>query len=253
MKYFFWKLANYYGLIMGWPLFAPIHKAIVIFALHGLGYDNAHYSGERRFLKLLKSKNVRVALDVGANVGSYSEDLVAIVGCRVYSIEPAHASFVELQKRASTSNGLIIPLNYAVSDSDSVAKLYSRSATCEKASLHDDGETSVVQEVAVKTLDSIVGEQGNPQIDFVKIDIEGFEREALRGMTFAPRFIQFEFNGHHVRRGVTLKSIVDQVPSGYSVVRLLPHGMIPVRDDAHIDNIFMFSNYVAYKNGELVV
>lgn len=251
MKHLFWKVANYYGLVMGWPLFAPFHKAVVIFALHGLGYDNICFSGERKFLQLLKTKNIRVAIDVGANVGAYAQDLVSILGCTVYAVEPAQSSYEELQKKVVSSNGKIIPFKYAVSSSDGVATLYSRDAMSEKASLLDDGVTTIKQEVVVRTLDSIVKEIKEEKIDFIKIDIEGYELEALSGMSFAPRFIQFEFNSHHVRKGVTLKSIVDALPAGYTVARLLPHGMVPIRSHAHIDNIFMFSNYVAYKKEEL--
>lgn len=250
MKYLFWKAANFYGLIMGWPLFAPIHKAIVIIALHGLGYDNILFSGENHFLKLLKKKNVRVAIDVGANIGSYSNNLVSILGCKVYAIEPAQSSFEQLEKIASQSGEKIIPLKYAVSNIEGTATLYSRDAVSEKASLSDDGVSTIQQDVVVRTLDAIVAEIKEEAIDFVKIDIEGYELEALSGMSFTPRFIQFEFNGHHVRRGVTLASIVDRLPEGYIVCRLLPHGLTPIRRHSHIDNIFMFSNYVAFKKGE---
>lgn len=44
--------------------------------------------------------------------------------------------------------------------------------------------------VPVTTLDLLAREYGEPE--FVKIDVEGFEINVLRGMTFRPRYLSFE-------------------------------------------------------------
>jgi FkbM family methyltransferase len=45
--------------------------------------------------------------------------------------------------------------------------------------------------VPVTTLDLLAKEFGEPE--YVKIDVEGFELNVLRGMTFRPRYLSFEF------------------------------------------------------------
>ena len=86
--------------------------------------------------------------------------------------------------------------------------------------------------------------------DLLKVDTEGFEFEVLMGARefirfHRPRFIQIEFNLHHLFRGHTLK-VITQNLEGYLLFRLLPnrHGMTLCEINDFTSSIFQYSNYV---------
>jgi len=47
--------------------------------------------------------------------------------------------------------------------------------------VNDDANIGNTEEVEVRTLDEVLAEAGNPKLDFISIDVEGFELQVLRG------------------------------------------------------------------------
>jgi FkbM family methyltransferase len=66
--------------------------------------------------------------------------------------------------------------------------------------------------VPVTTLDALVGKHGAPA--FIKIDVEGFEKEALQGLSRAVKALSFEFT--IIQRDVALACIERCVALGYT-------------------------------------
>lgn len=247
MKNFFWLFGNYYGKVFGWKLLAPVHHALINLSCHALGYGNAlssSCSGEKNFVSTIVSKyNPKVIVDVGANVGAYSTLLLEATSATVVAIEPNPHCFEKLQSLPNR----VITVNAAVSDVEGSATLSMRSVYDEKASLDKSFGQGEQVSVIVRRLDNLLKEKGFSNVDFVKIDTEGHEREVLLSLgSLRPTIIQFEFNIHHLDRGHTLFSLTE-ILKGYDFYRLIPHGMLPINPKKFVNNMFMFANIVAIR------
>ncbi len=78
------------------------------------------------------------------------------------------------------------------------------------------GDVSEVIDVQIRTLDNILGDADFPQIDFLSIDVEGFEYDVLQGLTLniiQPKLLLVE---DHLLNLRTHKHIVSQ---GYQLVK----------------------------------
>jgi FkbM family methyltransferase len=132
-----------------------------------------------------------VGLDIGANSGFYSMLMAASSPrTKVFAFEPFPIARCVLEDNISRNhlNDQIMVLPYALSDTCSEKLLYiprPHGAVLEtSASLNADFRLEHDQEIRVKslTLDSFV--ESNAQlktVDFMKVDVEGHEKEVLLG------------------------------------------------------------------------
>jgi FkbM family methyltransferase len=119
-----------------------------------------------------------VILDVGANFGYYSVTLASALqgDCEVYAFEPAPETFARLCHHIALNRlKCIHPHQIGLSDSPGFASLQPRQGNSGATFLVPGGE------VEISTLDRFVEERGFQRLDFVKIDVEGFEERVLRG------------------------------------------------------------------------
>ena len=129
--------------------------------------------------------NDSVFVDIGAHIGTYSV-LLGKRCRRVHSFEPQSATFECLKGSVHVNlmNNINI-YNVALGDSSGSANLHKVSEDGGGSSLtkvySEETETEIIgtEEVEVRTLDSyeLLG------IDFLKIDVEGFELQVIKGMT----------------------------------------------------------------------
>ncbi len=157
-------------------------------------------AGVTRFLaKVIRTGDI--CIDVGANVGYFSVLLSDAVGPhgRVIALEPEAGNFERLSEHARR-NGLnqLVPLRIACGKEDGTGTLhinplnhggnsmlpFSAFRSRGKAITLEDATRrfgALTEEVDVRSLDSLIGEYAVERIAFLKIDIEGFEYEALQG------------------------------------------------------------------------
>lgn len=113
-----------------------------------------------------------VVLDVGAHIGMFTclAGLVVGNGGKVYAFEPLK-EFAEIIKKNVELNGLnnVVIVKKALGDQERLASMNGILVT------NDEGD------VQVTTLDRFVQENGVDRVDFLKMDVEGYERKVLLG------------------------------------------------------------------------
>ena len=125
-----------------------------------------------------------VAVDIGANIGYYTLILARCVGPdgRVFAFEPDPVNFAVLQKNILT-NGYknVVALNKALSDQAASAKLFLAPDNLADHRIFDPGDGR--QSIPIETLvfDEFLAD-ASVEINVIKMDIQGAEYRALRGM-----------------------------------------------------------------------
>jgi len=126
-----------------------------------------------------------IILDIGANIGWYSVTLHAPATAELYAFEPDPLNFHMLTENIRI-NGKdnVRAVNAAVGSSRGTMKLYRyRNYNRGRHSLIRQEKSVDYVEVPVITVDEFLKENGAGErtIRFIKLDIEGFEWEALKG------------------------------------------------------------------------
>ena len=130
-----------------------------------------------------------VVLDIGANSGVFAL-LAAAMGARVvHAFEPLPRVHAILAGNATLNPGF--PLHtwsVAAGSHDGTAKIYDPGGDApSSASLSSEFALGAFGEIpstdiAVRSIDSFCRERGIASVDLIKIDVEGYEGFALRGM-----------------------------------------------------------------------
>jgi len=140
-----------------------------------------------------------LVFDIGANVGAYT-DAFARLGAKVVSVEPLPSCAIIMRKKFSGNSMITIDergvgaaegeLDLHVSGT-TVASTFSEKFKSQEESKYKTDYTGKVR-VGITTLDSLIAKYGMPK--YCKMDVEGFERQALSGLTKKVPFLSFEFH-----------------------------------------------------------
>ena len=134
-----------------------------------------------------------IVIDAGSWIGDFAA-YASVKGATVYAFEPTETTF-ELLKKTAELNGNITPINKGLSDENTDLTLYvNAEGNSGGNALKDKTTEKMIPTSSVSTirLDDFVRENNLPRVDFIKCDIEGFERHMLAGAQetlarFAPK------------------------------------------------------------------
>jgi FkbM family methyltransferase len=168
---------------------------------------------ELEFYSSLLKPNA-LCFDVGANLGQKSEIFLAC-GARVIAIEPNPKCQPTLWFQFGRNPRCEL-VYAAVGEAEGTVELFTHSSDS-TASVNPNWDREVFGfkreiesvEVPMTTLDSLISRYGCP--DFVKIDVEGFETQVIKGLSTKVALLSFEYHAKEIERASKCLSMLEQM------------------------------------------
>jgi FkbM family methyltransferase len=168
-------------------------------------------------------------LDIGANIGAHTLHLARAVGAdgRVWAIEPTEYALGKLRANIALNPELsdrIACCQVMLVDKGGieVPPLHSSWPLTGEADLHErhGGRLMASANARALTLDSFVAERGITHVDFIKLDIDGYECAMLRGAGATLRalrpIILLELSPHQLDdTGGSIEELVDLLAAAH--------------------------------------
>jgi len=186
----------------------------------------SHEPTTTEFISNYLKKNM-ICVDIGANIGYYSTLYSKIVekSGKVISIEPSPVNFKYLKNNMQLQNFNNFQLfNCACGEKQNIVKflLDKRANKCMVVEDDFSSDTSSIVTIPVRTLDDIVIECQIKNIDFIKMDVEGYEWHAIQGSLetikkFKPT-IQIEIHFNRIGMNITKKLLIYFKNENYKII-----------------------------------
>jgi FkbM family methyltransferase len=214
--------------------------------LHRTGASKVVYGNPPDYPEMLVWRRVlrpgQLFLDVGANVGSYTI-WAAELGADVVALEPAEDTFALLMDNIALNGYPVDAIQAAAGAASGTARFTKGRDSVNRLDPRGTVQTRVV------TIDSLIGDR---RVAGMKVDVEGFEIDVLRGCERALsehriELIQLEWNGTSLEAvGGDRQPVADLLAGhGYSLFRPDDSGhLVPLRDVSFGPDVFASWNGV---------
>jgi len=192
---------------------------------YALFYGSIEPDEVRIVRSILQSIEARTVLDVGANVAHFS--IAMAERCRtVHAFEPNPPVYAKLLANIKLNpNRNIVPHNFGLSDVDTVLPFQSVSAGHDgQGNFTVDGDLSLPVSPG-DTLDI-------DQVDFIKIDVEGHELRALRGLA---RTLASHRPIIMCECGCDARTLLDALPPDYELFALRQSAILARKRLSRVD------------------
>ena len=187
---------------------------------------NAYLDTVREFMKRREAfyrqyiRSGDLCFDVGANRGDVVEPLLNI-GAKIIAIEPQISCYNQLKWKFGNKIELIkkglgekedVKEMY-ISDADSISSFSEEWIAKMKEERFKDQNWNNTEKVEMTTLDKLIEKYGVPR--FIKIDVEGYELEVLKGLSQKVFLISFEYTApEQLHNTIACIQRLEQINSG---------------------------------------
>ncbi len=219
-------------------------------------------NGELRLLTEIMPES-RCIFDVGANVGRWTALALDInPDVTVHCFEPSQGTFQKLLDNQFPPNVVCNNLGLGASATEMELHIFQPASGLNslfrRQGLLDGWELppqQLTETVRLVTLDQYCKDRNIDHIDYLKIDVEGYELEVLRGASNmlseqCVRIIQFEYGGCNIDARVLLKDLFDFFATlPYTLYKIYPEKLQPIpRYDQRLEN-FQYQNWAVVLEG----
>lgn len=125
--------------------------------------------------------HLSVVVDVGANIGTFAIPVMRTTAARIIAIEPASSTFRLLNDnvRRNKADHAVTTIQAAIGEVAGNVVITTDSQSANYVLSDQDAPRTGQERVPLVTLDTLL--MNESQVDFIKVDVEGFELNVMRG------------------------------------------------------------------------
>ena len=183
-------------------------------------YLGSQYGGWTIETGSITSESVVYSVGVGTDI-SFDLELIERFGCEVHAFDPTPRCLEWISQQSLPSQFSFHPIGLAAFDGQAEFHFPANPEHVSLSMVEQHLEESVPVSCEVRTLKTLLEENGHDRIDLLKIDIEGAEYDVISNVIQngpLPQYLLAEFHHHFdgISRQQTITSLEQLKRSGYS-------------------------------------